>query len=174
MSILMVTGIEGARNCADVVGTQLGMEVEVAEGRKAALSALRRREFLTVVVDETLAECDPAAAEKICEHAGLAIPLQINFAVSGAARLIREIRAALHRREREQALARRAAAAAIEAELKTTVAGLLLHSQLALSGSEVPGPVADRLRLMADLAGSLRQQLSNPIELRFEAHSNAA
>ncbi len=95
MSILMVTGIEGAQNCADVVGTHLGMDVEVAAGRKDAVSALRRREFLAVVVDETLAECDPAAAEKICEHAGLAIPLQINFAVSGAARLIREIRAAL-------------------------------------------------------------------------------
>ena len=123
MSILMVTGIEGARNCAAVVGTQLGMEVEVAEGRKAALAALRRREFAAVVVDETIAECDPAAAEAIWERAGLAIPLQINFALSGAARLIREIRAALHRREREQLLARRAAAVAIETELKTTWPG---------------------------------------------------
>jgi hypothetical protein len=162
MSILMVTGIEGARNCAAVVGEQLGLEVEVAEGRRAALAALRRREFLALVIDESLAECDPAAAEKICESAGLAIPMQINFAISGAARLIREIRAALNRREREQTLARRAAAAAIETELKTTVAGLLLHSQLALNGSGVPAAVADRLRMVADLAGSLRQQLSAP------------
>ena len=174
MSILMVTGIEGARNCADVVGTQLGMDVEVAAGRKEALSTLRRRAFLAVVIDGTLAECDPAAAEKICERAGLAISLQINFAVSGVARLIREIRAALHRREREQALARRAAAAAIEAELKTTVAGLLLHSQLALNGNEVPATVADRLRVVADLAGSLRQQLSVPLDVRFQARSDAA
>ena len=133
MSILMVTGIEGARNCAAVIAAQLGMEVEVAEGRKAALSALRCKEYSAILVDETIAECDPAAAEAICERAGLAIPLQINFALSGAARLIREIRAALHRREREQTLARRAATAAIETELKSTVAGLLLHSQLALT-----------------------------------------
>jgi hypothetical protein len=166
MSILMVTGVEGARNCADVVGAQLGMEVEVAEGRKAALAALRRREFTVVVVDETVAECDPAAAERIWEQSGLAIPLQINFALSGAARLIREIRAALHRREREQMLARRAAAAAIETELKGTVAGLLLHSQLALNGSEASSPVAEKLRVVADLAGSLRQQLSAPLEVR--------
>ncbi len=166
MSILMVTGIEGARNCAAEVGTQLGMEVEVAEGRKAALALLRRREFSAVVVDETMAECDPAAAETIWEHSGLAIPLQINFAVSGAARLIRAIRAALHRREREQALARRAAAAAIEAELKGTVAGLLLHSQLALNGSEESSPIAARLRVVASLAGNLRQQLSAPLEVR--------
>jgi len=166
MSILMVTGMEGARNCAAVVSAQLGMEVEVAEGRKSALDALRRREFAAVVVDETLAGCDPVAAEAIWERAGLAIPLQVNFAVSGAARLIREIRAALRRREREQTLAHRAAAAAIEAELKSTVSGLLLHSQLALSGGEVPSLVAERLRMVADLASSLREQLSVPQQAR--------
>lgn len=166
MSILMVTGIEGARNCAAAVGAQLGMDVEVAEGRKDALTALRRREYAAVVVDETLAECDPAAVEAICAHAGLAIPLQINFALSGAARLVREIRAALHRREREQALASRAAAAAIEMELKSTVAGLLLHTQLALKAGEVSSPVAEKLRVVVDLAGSLRQQLSATAAMR--------
>ncbi len=166
MSILIVTGIEGAQNCAAVAGAQMGMEVEVAAGRKAALALLRRHEYAAVVVDETMAECDPAAAEAIWEHAGLAIPMQINFALSGAARLISEIRAALHRREREQTLARRAAAAAIETELKTTVAGLLLNSQLALSGSEISSPITEKLRVVADLAGSLRQQLSAPFEVR--------
>lgn len=89
-----------------------------------------------IILDETLAACDPASAEAIWEHAGLAIPLQINFALSGAARIIREIRAELHRREREQAQARKTAAGAIEAEVGATIAGLLLHSKLALSGCE--------------------------------------
>ena len=168
MSILMVTGVEGARNCAETVAAQLGTEVEVAEGRKTALAALRRREFDAVVLDETLAECDPAAAEAIWDRAGLAIPLQINFALSGAARLIREVRAALHRRERGQTLARRAAEAAIERELKSTVAGLLLHSELALSLGDVPAPLADRLRMVADLAGNLRQQLNTSSQPRSE------
>ena len=169
MSILIVTGIEGARNCAAVVGTQLGMAVEVAEGRSAALAALRRREFAAVVVDETMAECDPSAAEAIWDRAGLAIPLQINFALVGATRLIREVRSALQRRQREQTLARRAAACAIESELKTTVAGLLLHSQLALCGGEVPSAVADKLRIVADLAGNLRQQLNAPLPARGDS-----
>lgn len=160
MSVLLVTGIEGARNCADVVGKMLDMEMVIAEGRKAALAQLRQREFAAVVVDDTVAACDPAAAEAIWERAGLAIPIQINFAVSGAARLVREIRAALHRREREQELARRAAAAAVELEVKNTVAGLLLQSQLALSSSDAASPVAERLRLVANLAGDLRRQLS--------------
>jgi hypothetical protein len=143
----------------------------VAEGRKAALSALRRREFAAVVMDETMAECDPAAAEAVWERSGLAIPLQINFALSGAARLTREIRAGLHRREREQALARRAASAAIETELKTTIAGLLLHSQLALSDSEMTSPIAEKLRVVADLAGNLRRQLSAPSASRSNTHA---
>lgn len=162
MSILLVTGIEGARNCADAVGSQLGADVMVAQSGREALAALRRHEFLAVVIDETLAQCEPATADRICERAGLAIPLQMNYALSGSARLVREIRAALHRREREQALARRAAAAAMEAELKSTLAGLLLQSELALNGSQLPTPVADRLRVVTDLAGSLRQQLSAP------------
>jgi hypothetical protein len=160
MSILMVAGIEGARNCADVVAKNLGMEVEVADGRKAALALLRQREFAAVVVDETIAECDPVAADAIWDRAGLAIPVQINFALSGTARLIREIRAALRRREREQMLARRSATAAIELELKSTVAGLLLQTELALSCSDAGSPAAERLRVVADLAGNLRSKLS--------------
>jgi len=174
MSILMVTGIEGARNCAAVIETELSTEVEVATGRKAALAALRSKEYEAVVIDETLAECDPAAAERICEQAGLAIPLQINFALSGASRLTREIRAALHRREQEQALARHAAAEAIEAELKSTVAGLLLQSELALKGCEVQSPMAERLRVVAELAGSLRRRLSAPRGTSTGARGNVS
>jgi hypothetical protein len=171
MDILMVTGIEGARNCAAAVAKQLGMKVEVAEGRRAALTALRHKEFTAVIVDETIAECDPAAADAIWERSGLAIPLQINFALSGAARIIREVRAALHRREREQAAARQAATAAIEVELRSTLSGLLLQSELALSQGGVPSVVAERLRMVADLAGTLRQQLSMPVP---SPHSPAA
>jgi hypothetical protein len=163
MSILIISGIEGIRNCAEVFSKQLGMKVEVADGRRAALAVLRHRDFAAVVVDESLAECDPAAADAIWERSGLAIPMQINFAVSGAARIIREIRAALQRREREQTIALRAASASIEMELKDTVSGLLLQSQLALSQGGMPAVVAEKLRLVVDLAGTLREQLSVPL-----------
>lgn len=162
MSILIVTGIEGAQNCAAAVAERLGMDVEVAEGRKSALATLRKKEFTVVVMDESLAECDPAAAEAIWERAGIAIPLQVNFAIAGTGRLIRDIRAALHRRQREEEIARRAATGAIEAEVRTTVAGLLLHSQLALSTGQMPYPIAEKLRIVADLAKSLRRQLDAP------------
>jgi hypothetical protein len=46
--------------------------------------------------------------------------------------------------------------------MKTTIAGLLLHSQLALSVPEIPDPAAEKLRQVADLAINLREQLSAP------------
>jgi hypothetical protein len=160
MKILIVTGMEGAENCAATLAKLLGMECEAAQGRKAAIAALKRSEYAAIVVDEGIIDVDSAGAEMIWEQAGLAIPLQLNFALSGAQRLAREIRMALSRGERERALAREAAAAAIDSELKSTVAGLLLHSQLALADHEISQPLAEKLRVVADLAGSLREQLA--------------
>lgn len=162
MKVLIVTGMEGAEKCASVLARLLALECEVAQGRKAAVSALKRTEFAAVVVDEAIIDSDGAGAELIWESAGLAIPVQANFALTGAERLSREIRMALNRRDRERALAREAAAAAIDSELKSTVAGLLLHSQLALADREISGPLAEKMRVVADLAGNLREQLSPP------------
>jgi hypothetical protein len=160
MKILIGTGMEGAENCATTLAKLLGMECEAAQGRKAAIAALKRSEYAAIVVDEGIIDVDSAGADLIWEHAGLAIPLQVNFALSGAQRLAREIRMALNRGERERALAREAAAAAIDSELKSTVAGLLLHSQLALADREISPPLAEKLRVVADLAGNLREQLT--------------
>ena len=166
MKVLIVTGMEGAENCAAALQAMLGVKLDIANGRKGAMAALKRNEYSTVVVDEALVDSDPAGTDRLWEQTGLAIPLQINFALSGAQRLGREIRIALKRRERERTLAHAAAAAAIENELKTTVAGLLLHSQLALADHEISPALAEKLRIVAELAGSLRQQLAAPTQLQ--------
>lgn len=161
MKVLIVTGMEGAENCAATLSKLLALECEVAQGRKSAVSALKHNEYAVIVVDESIVDIDAAGVELIWENACLAIPLQVNFALSGTERLAREIRMALNRGERERALAREAAAAAIGVELKSTVAGLLLHSQLALADREIPSQLAEKLRVVADLAGSLREQLAS-------------
>ena len=160
MKLLIVTGIEGAENCVSALSNLLDLSCELARGRKAAIVFLKRNEYAAVVVDQSVVDADPAGSEQIWENSGLAVPVQVNFALSGVERLSREIRMALKRREREHALAHEAAAATIQLELKSTISGLLLHSQLALSDREVSPPLAARLRVVADLAASLRRQLS--------------
>lgn len=158
-SVLLVTGIAGAENCAAVVAKQFNLAVETVASRKDALAALRRRGYSIVVLDSSLLEAATGDAEAVFKHSGLAIPLEINFAISGCGRLVREIRAALSRRQLEQAAAERAAASSLESNLRDTVAGLLLQSQLALAEPSVPPQLADKLKLMAELAGSLRKKL---------------
>jgi hypothetical protein len=158
----MITAIPGAESCASSLAAALGVPVQIASSRKAGLSALRRRDYATVIVDDSIAEADPAGTELIWKHSGLAVPLQVNFALVGCARLGREVRAALARREQEESLAMRAATSNLENELKATLAGLLLNSELALAEPSVPPKLASKLQLMVELAGTMRRRLEQP------------
>jgi hypothetical protein len=162
-TVLMITGIAGAEECAASLSRMLGLTVETASSRRDGLAALRRTEYDVVLVDESIAEGDPAAADLMWKQAGMAIPLEVNFAIAGVSRIARQLKAALLRREHEQLLAMRAAASTIEGELRSTVAGLLLQSQLALAEPAVPPQVASKLQMVADLAGTLRQRLERPL-----------
>ncbi len=157
--ILLVSGVRGVETCAAAMEQQLNVEVEIAAGRAEALEALRRGLYAAVIVDESLAEGDPRGTELMWKMAGFAIPMQVNFAVTGSARMVREVRAALNRREQEHASAERAAMTAVETDLRSTVSGLVLHTQLALKETPASSSLEKRLRLMAELAGSLKQRL---------------
>ena len=163
--VLMISTMDGAEHCAQWIAGQVGSHVEVAETRRAGLAALRRSEFGVVVVEESLAETDSEWADQVWGLAGLAMPLQVNFAISGCARLSREIKAALMRRAGEQAIARRAAVTEIENDLKSAVTGLLLESQLALREPAIPATLEPKLRHLVELAGALRERLRGPSEV---------
>jgi hypothetical protein len=160
--VLLITPIASAESCASSLAATLRLPVEIAASRKHGLAALRRRDYAMVIVDESIADADPAGADLLWKHSGLAVPLQVNFALLGCARLGREVKAALARREQEQSLAMRAATSTLENELKSTVTGLLLQSELALSEPSVPPQLATKLKLMVELAGSLRRRLEQP------------
>jgi DNA-binding NtrC family response regulator len=164
-TVLLVTATSGAENCAAAIGRQLGVTVEVAENRRAAMVALRRREYAVMVLDESLVEADPTGAEVLWQQAGLAVPIQVNLGISGCNRVLREVRAALQRRERELSLAMRAAAQVMEGEMNTTITGLLLQTQLALDEPALPPATAVKLRQVVELAGVLRNQLRTPPEV---------
>lgn len=156
---LIVTAMEGMEATAAALATQLKMTVEIASSRAAALRLLNRRAYAIVILDQMLADTDPESAELIWKNSGVAVPLQMNFALAGCARLEREIRGALTRRERERQIAVAAAAAAIDAELKNAITGFLLEARLALAEENVPPRIASRLRTLEAMAARLRNRL---------------
>ena len=158
-SVLMVTSMADAEGCAAAIERQLGLSVEVAGTRRAALTALRRGEFSVVVLEETMAVADPQGADLLWQQAGTAVPVQVNFAIASCARLVREVRAALARREQEKTLAMREASSAVGSELKSVVTGILLQSELALREPAVSPKLEAKLKHLVELAGSLKVKL---------------
>jgi hypothetical protein len=162
---LIVTAIEGIETTAATLAQQLRATVEIAATRATALRLLARRSYSVVILDQILADSDPDGADLIWKDAGVAIPLQVNFALAGSARLVREIKAALTRRQREQQLAGAAATAAIDSELKNAITGFLLESRLALAEEGIPPGVESRLRNLAEIADRMRERLVRGVSL---------
>jgi hypothetical protein len=132
---LIISTMDGAENCVPLIASQVASGVEIASTRRAGLAALRRREFAVVVVEESLAEADPDWADQVWELAGLAMPVQLNFAIAGCARLGREVKAALLRRDGEQAVARRSAVREIENDFEILGDGLAAAERTGSAGT---------------------------------------
>ncbi len=158
-SVLIISPMAEASQTAAALSSALGCTVKLAAGHRAGVTELRHRDYSVVVVDDCMAEANPAATEVLWQSLGMAVPVQVNFALHGGSRLAREVQAAIGRREQQQVLALRAAASLLENELKSTVTGLLLQSQLALAEPQLTPKLAGKLELVVELAGSLRRRL---------------
>jgi hypothetical protein len=158
---LLIASVDGLEQRARAIGERLETTVATATSRRDALAALRDAEFGVVVVEESLVESDPGWADQVWDLAGYAVPIEINLAISGSERVAREVKAALARRDGEQALARKAVSLELESEFKSSLTGLLLHSELALREPSVPPALALKLRYVAELAGEIRERLKS-------------
>jgi hypothetical protein len=159
--ILLVTPSERAFECAAALKEATGEEVVVAESLPRAATLLRAECYLAVVLDQYLLEAEPHEAETTLEHLGTAIPVQVNLAISGMERLVREVRAAVQRRRREEGQARQAAIARLHSELSGTVTALLLFSELALETPGLPPAAIEKLQSVRELVKKLRKQLES-------------
>ena len=159
--ILLVTSSERASECAAALREATGEGIVVAQTLARAATLLRAECYLAVVLDQYLLETEPHEAETTLEHLGTAILVQVNLAISGMERLVREVRAALQSRQREEVRARQAAIGRLHSELNGTITALLLSSELALETEDLPPAAAERLESVHELVQKLRRQLEN-------------
>jgi hypothetical protein len=155
--VLLIAPEATARPIADALRADLRAEVETTPSRRSALASLRRREFEVVLLDESLASAEPAAADLLYQSAGVTPIVELNFAISSASRIVRQTRAALARRSQETIRARAAAAVSLQGELNAALSGILLESEMALR--DASPDQAPRLRHLVQLAGDLRERL---------------
>jgi len=156
--ILLITPSAKVQECAKALESAISEPTQVVSTLRQAVTQLRSQEFLAVVIDQSLAETEPEESDLVLEHIGSAIPVFINFAISGIDRVTRELRAALQRRKREMTVARQAAEQLLRNELKGTVTALLLSCELALE-SQDPANAEAKIRKVHELALEMRSKL---------------
>jgi len=161
--ILVVTPNLAADECKEALRQATGEQTVMASSLREAATRLRTECYVAVVLDQYLLETEPEEAETVMRHLGTAIPLPVNLAISGAARLGREIRAVVQRRQREEAAARRAAVSTLRCELNGTVTALLLCCALALEQPGLSATAAESIELAHELVKRLRAQMESTL-----------
>ena len=159
--ILLITPYASAQHCGQALEEATAESVQVAENLRQAVARLRSTEYLAVVIDQSLLETEPQESELVLQHVGTAIPVYVNFAISGVERVVRELRAALNRRKREESIARQAAERTLRSELKSSVTAMLLSCELALQTPNLPAAATEKLRAVHDLAKDMRARLTS-------------
>ena len=155
--VLLIAPDPAAAPLADALRSGLPADVQVGAAGRDLLPVLRHEDFGLILFDENLAAADPVAAEALYAAAGIVPVLEMNFAICNVERVLREVRAALQRRKRNEEKARAAAASTLGNELNGSLTGLLLESQLALRNA---GPeLARALHHLIALAAEMREQL---------------
>src|SRR5271165_4873012 len=149
--ILLNTPSASGPQCAESLRAATGQDTHWAKTLQEAASRLREQTYSAAVIDQFLVETEPDESDQMIEHLGTTFPVYINFAVTGMERLVREVRAALHRRKREEVAARRAVAEEMHSEMRETLTAMLLSCELAMSVPDVPQPAVERIRTIDNL-----------------------
>ena len=159
--VLLITTSSRAGECAAAVERATGGSVHTASGFRRALRLLRQQEYDAIVVDQCLPDAESEAGDMLPALSGAAVLIFINLAISGADRVVRDVSAALHRREQEQRVAMLAAERMLSSEIKDALTGILLSSQLALSEPALPPAAEAKLRSVCELAEQMRLRLEH-------------
>jgi len=136
-----------------------GEGTECVDSARRASKLLRSGEYSALVIDQYLAECDPDSTEVLLQHASTAVPVYINLAISGSERVVRELKQALRRSQKQRQATRREAELALRNELKDNLTALLLSCELALAVHQLPAAAQVKIRSACELAKDIRSRL---------------
>jgi hypothetical protein len=157
--ILLITPSQRGQECAAAIQAATNEPTKVTGGLRDAAADLRATEYSAVMIDQSALDAEPAESDVVLQQLGAAVPVYVNFAISGMERVIRELRTALSRRGREVMAARQAAEEAIRSDLKGTVTALLLSCEMALAVPDLSPAAESKIRAIHDLATELRTRI---------------
>lgn len=158
--ILLIWSSERASECAKAIEDTFQQRVHVAETLHDGCEHLRLEEYSAVVVDQGVTEVEPAQADYLFHHLGTAVPVFVNFGISGMERILRELRAAFNRHGRETLVARHTARLALRNELKDDVTALLLSCGIALDDAALSDAAIARVKKIEEAVNQIKIKLA--------------
>ena len=158
--ILIIWSSDRAIDCALSIEHSLQLPVQIASSLHEGCERLRSGEYSAVVIDQWITEAEPEPASVLFDHLGMAVPLFVNFGITGVERIVRELRAALSRRSHETVLARHGARLGLRDELKDDVTALLLSCGVAAQEAGLSETAVARIRTIEQLAKHIKSKLA--------------
>ena len=158
-TVLLVTAVTGVENLAAMLSEGASVVLEVARSRRAALAALRRQGFAAVIVDAALPQNEVTPTEMLWQNAGSAVPLELDLVPLGSGAVLRLLRSVLERRSELEASVREDVTRAMADDLRSTVTGMLLQSDLGLRDRTLSPSQEERFRQLRSMADDLRIRL---------------
>jgi hypothetical protein len=159
--LLVITPSAKARGCAQAIQQVTSEETHVAATLSQAMAQLWAQEYVAVLIDQAFLETEPVESDMVLEHIGTAIPVHVNFAISGVDRVERELRVALQRHKKEVLVMRQEVQQTLRNELKDTVTALLLSCEMALQVPNLPAAAEIKMVSVRDLAQEVRVKLES-------------
>ena len=150
--ILLITPSARGQDCAQALHQATSETTQVASTLRQAASCLRAQDFSAVVIDQSAVDLEPDESDSVLQHLGTAVPVYVSFAVNGMERVVRELRIALQRREKEGKIARQIAEQELRSELKSTATAILVSCEMALKLPELTAAAQTRMQTVHQLA----------------------
>lgn len=148
--ILLITPQSKGPEFATALYAATTQETHWAQNLQEAATRLREHVYSAAVIDQFVLETEPEESDQVLEHLGTAYPVYVNFALTGIA---------LHRRKREESVARRAVAEQMNCEMRETLTVMLLSCELSMAVPNMPMLAAEKIPTIDNLARELRLRL---------------
>ncbi len=157
--ILLITPSARGQECAQALQQATSEPTQVASSLRQAATCLRTQDFSAIVVDQSSLDLEPDESAAFLQHMGTAVPVYVNFAINGLERIVRELRAALQRREKEGKIARQLAESELRSQLKGTATALLVSCEMVLKSPNLPAGALNKLQTVHGLAQDVCSKL---------------
>jgi len=151
-SILLIAPEAQSLIVAEALQRELNLCPVRTPNRRAGIAALRRAEYDVILLDIARANVDHLT-DALFQKTGTALVLEVDFRISSPMHMVRQVRSTLQLRSQHQTRARESALATVKGELRRSLTGLLLHSQIMLN--QAPPDQQAKLRYLVELTGNL-------------------